>query len=213
VTEGPAQAIDVSPMFPLGTVLFPGAFLPLHVFEPRYRALTEDCLAGDRCFGVVLIERGSEVGGGDVRVSVGTRATIADARELDDGRWLLGVIGVERVRVTEWLPEDPYPRARVDVLAEPLPSESSLTGAALVERQLRRALGLWSELGERGPPATFDLAEDRTLATYQMCALAPVGPADSQALLEAEGTDERLILLESFLDDAIALFAHRLGSG
>jgi Lon protease-like protein len=162
---------------------------------------------------VVLIERGSEVGGGDTRVSVGTRATIVDARELDDGRWLLGVTGVERVCVIEWLPEDPYPRALVDVIDEPIPSPPSDERAPRVESRLRRALGLWSELGERGPPATFDLAEDRVLATYQMCTLAPVGPADSQALLEARGTDERLILLETVLDDAIALFAHRLGSG
>jgi Lon protease-like protein len=204
---------NISPMFPLGTVLFPGAFLPLHVFEPRYRAMTQECLAGDRCFGVVLIERGNEVGGGDTRVSVGTRATIADARELDDGRWFLGAIGVERVRVVEWLADEPYPRARVDVLDEPVPSDSSAGLATHVESHLRRALGLWSELGERGPPATFDLAEDRVLATYQMCALAPVGPADSQTLLEAAGTDERLVLLETFLDDAITLFAHRLGSG
>ena len=203
----------VSPMFPLGTVLFPGAFLPLHVFEPRYRAMTADCLAGDRCFGVVLIERGSEVGGGDTRVRIGTRATIADARELDDGRWLLGVIGVERIQVREWLPDDPYPRAVVEVLEEPAPSASSVPRAAHVEMQLRRALALWSELGERGPPATFDLAKEPVHASYQMSALAPVGPADSQALVEAIGTDERLILLESLLDDAIALFAHRLGSG
>ena len=59
-------------MFPLGSVLFPHAVLPLHVFEPRYLALVERCLAGDQEFGVVLIERGSEVGGGDVRFSVGT---------------------------------------------------------------------------------------------------------------------------------------------
>ena len=62
------------PMFPLGTVLFPHAVLPLHVFEERYRALTETCLRGDGRFGVVLIERGSEVGGGDVRFGVGTVA-------------------------------------------------------------------------------------------------------------------------------------------
>ena len=59
------------PMFPLGTVLLPGAPLPLQVFEPRYRGLTHDCLAGVPEFGVVLIERGSEVGGGDVRTNVG----------------------------------------------------------------------------------------------------------------------------------------------
>ncbi|MET1002223.1 MAG: LON peptidase substrate-binding domain-containing protein, partial [Acidimicrobiia bacterium] len=51
-------------MFPLGSVLFPHALLPLHVFEPRYRVMMRHCLEGDKEFGVVLIERGSEVGGG-----------------------------------------------------------------------------------------------------------------------------------------------------
>ena len=69
------------PMFPLGTVLFPYAVLPLHVFEPRYRVMTRRCLDGDREFGVVLIERGSEVGGGDVRFGVGTIARIVQVAE------------------------------------------------------------------------------------------------------------------------------------
>ena len=64
----------VMPMFPLGTVLFPHALLPLHVFEPRYRVMTERVLKATREFGVVLIERGSEVGGGDTRFDVGTVA-------------------------------------------------------------------------------------------------------------------------------------------
>src|SRR5207248_351228 len=71
-------------MFPLGNVLFPHAQLPLHVFEPRYRALAETCLAGDGEFSVVLIERGSEVGGGDTRFSVGTDAPTSSDVVLDD---------------------------------------------------------------------------------------------------------------------------------
>jgi Lon protease-like protein len=98
-------------MFPLGTVLVPGGLLPLHVFEPRYRRMVADCLAGDRRFGVVLIERGSEVGGGDVRTDVGTMARIVQAEEAPDGRWGLVALGVERIRVDAWLPDDPYPRA------------------------------------------------------------------------------------------------------
>src|SRR3954447_12098654 len=105
--------MPVLPMFPLGSVLLPSVFLPLHVFEPRYRALTEHCLAGEREFGVVLIERGSEVGGGDVRSPVGTVARILEAVQFDDGRWALGVVGTRRVRVTAWLDDDPYPRAEV----------------------------------------------------------------------------------------------------
>ena len=101
------------PMFPLGTVLFPHAVIPLHVFEPRYRALMQDCLDGDRRFGVVLIERGSEVGGGDQRAEVGTQGVITRAAELPDGRWVLEVTGEELVAIDEWLPDDPYPVALV----------------------------------------------------------------------------------------------------
>src|SRR5438045_6955857 len=101
-------------MSPLGTVLFPSLFLPLHVFEPRYREMTRVCLEGNREFGVVLIERGSEVGGDDVRTLVGTVARIVEASELDDGRWMLATVGVRRLRVRAWLEDDPYPRADVD---------------------------------------------------------------------------------------------------
>src|SRR3954469_4555233 len=96
----------VAPMFPLGIVLFPHAVLPLHVFEPRYRAMTRAVLAGDQEFGVVLIERGSEVGGGDVRFRVGTIAHVVQASELSDGRFALAVVGVSRFRVEQWLPDD-----------------------------------------------------------------------------------------------------------
>src|SRR5688572_31807327 len=106
------------PMFPLGGVLFPYAVLPLHVFEPRYRALTEACLTGDGQFGVVLIERGSEVGGGDTRFQVGTVARIVEAARLPDGRYVLAAVGTERFRVQRWLPEDPYPRAEIEMIAE-----------------------------------------------------------------------------------------------
>src|SRR3984893_35674 len=106
------------PMFPLGTVLFPHAVLPLHVFEPRYRLLTERCLADDAVFGVVLIERGSEGGGGDLLFDVGTAARIVQAARVEDGRWVLVAVGEQRVRVERWLPDDPYPLAQVDELAE-----------------------------------------------------------------------------------------------
>ena len=75
--------MPVTAMFPLGTVLLPGGVLPLQVFEPRYRQMVRDLLADDSRppeFGVVMIERGSEVGGGDARSTVGTLAQIADIR-------------------------------------------------------------------------------------------------------------------------------------
>jgi len=65
------------PMFPLSTVVFPHAQLPIHVFEPRYRQLTTDCHAADGRFGIVLIARGPEIGGGDQRMEVATRVVIS----------------------------------------------------------------------------------------------------------------------------------------
>ena len=160
-------------MFPLGTVLFPSLVLPLHVFEPRYRTLTRDCLDRDRAFGVVLIERGSEVGGGDARTDVGTVARILEAKELDDGRWVLATVGVRRIRVEHWLPDDPYPRAEVEPWEEPPPGDIEIGGLV---RRLRRVLGLSAELGEAAPPATMELSEDPALATYQVAALAADRP-------------------------------------
>ncbi|MGH3578652.1 MAG: LON peptidase substrate-binding domain-containing protein, partial [Mycobacterium sp.] len=104
-------------MFPLSTVLFPHAGLPLHVFEERYRSLMADCLERGDDFGVVLIARGSEVGGGDQRFEVGTVARISHASRQDDGRLIILARGIERMRVRRWLAEAPYPLAEVEGVA------------------------------------------------------------------------------------------------
>lgn len=198
-------------MFPLGSVLFPSMFLPLHVFEPRYRALVADCLAGDREFGVVLIERGSEVGGGDQRTTVGTMARILEAVELPDGRWAIGAVGVRRIRIERWLEDDPYPRAEVRDFddapsdrpgdrADGDPRGSGLADeVAAVTAQLRRVLARAAEMGMQVAPATQDLAEDPVLASYQLVALSPCGPADRQRLLEEPSAQRRVRRLATLL--------------
>lgn len=198
-------------MFPLGAVLFPSMVLPLHVFEPRYRALARDCLEGDRRFGVVLIERGSEVGGGDVRFSVGTAAQIVEAAELPDGRFALGTVGVQRVRVVSWLDDDPYPRAEVEVWADPPPTD--MLGATHQENVvlLRRVLAMKAELGELAAPATIELSTDVVLAGYQAAAIAPLGPADQQVLLEAPSPDARAADLALMLAEQEEVLTFRLG--
>ena len=82
-------------MFPLETVLFPSAVLPLRVFEPRYRKMFEDLLVGNPEFGVVLIERGSEVGGGEARSGIGTMARVLEARESGGGHWTVVAMGLQ----------------------------------------------------------------------------------------------------------------------
>ena len=200
-------------MFPLGTVLVPSLALPLHVFEERYRALVRDCLAGDPEFGVVLIERGSEVGGDDTRTSVGTVARIQEVVELPDGRFAVGSVGTRRIRVTTWLADDPYPRAEVEDWPDPAPGPG---GALLLEAailRLRRVLAMAAEAGDPAPPSTIELSDDPVLASYQASALAPVGPFDQQRLLAAESVDQRLTLLVELLDDAAALLELRLAGG
>lgn len=198
-------------MFPLGTVLFPHLVLPLHVFEPRYRALTLDCLAGSREFGVVLIERGTEVGGGDARFDVGTVARIVDQASTPDGRWALVTVGTRRTRVTCWLPDDPYPLALVEDLEEPPPTPQDLEALPAVRGQVRRALALAAELGEeRVTAATFTLAEEPEVAVWQLCAISPLGPADQQVLLQAASASQRLALLASMTEAACEMLAYRL---
>ncbi len=105
------------PLFPLNVVLFPGGYLPLHIFEERYRLMMRHCLDGDRRFGVVLISSGSEVGEPAAPESVGTVAVIDEVRTLDDGRMLIGVEGERRFRIVEIVERLPY------VIAEVLPLE------------------------------------------------------------------------------------------
>lgn len=208
VGDGPVVA--PLPMFPLGSVLFPHILLPLHVFEPRYRALVEDCLRHGHEFGVVLIERGAEVGGGDVRFDVGTVAHIRETAELGDGRWALVAVGTRRLRVTSWLPDDPYPLALVQDLPDsrlPAGAEPALRSA---EAAVRRALALAGELDEAPVPSTFELAPDPDVAVWQLAASAPLGPVDQQRLIEVDDPVGRLTLLASLADEASTVLAYRL---
>lgn len=200
-------------MFPLGAVLLPSAAIPLHVFEPRYRALVHDCLATDREFGIVLIARGSEVGGEDERTDAGTVARIVEAVELPDDRWAIGAVGVRRVRVHAWLPDDPYPRAQVEEWPDVDPSPQYDASLEHTVASLRRTLALASEAGDQSAPATIELSDDPILAGYQAASVAPIGPHDRQQLLVAPSPDARLALLDVMLEDAIEVLRLRLAEG
>ncbi len=191
-------------MFPLGSVLFPTMVLPLHVFEPRYRALVEHCLAGEQEFGVCLISRGSEVGGGDTRTDIGTVAQIVDAEQFDDGRWALAAVGTRRIRVLAWLEDDPYPRADVeDWIDEPPSTDLSAERDAAVDL-LRQVIGLQNRLGHPAPPVDIDIDVDPTLASYQVATLSPLGAFDRQTLLATPDTASRLGQLSTMLREVEA---------
>jgi Lon protease-like protein len=216
VSEASSTVTERLAMFPLSTVLFPRAVLPLHVFEPRYRALVADCLAGSGEFGVVLIARGSEVGGGDERLGMGTVARIDRASPLSDGRWSLVTCGTRRIRVAEWLPDDPYPVAMVSdagPTSNSAATDDELLSAAL--SAVRRSRALLSEAGRGAAlPHDLELDPDPEVAAWQLCGLAPISPFDKQRLLETDARGARLAevaaLSSAVADDVNLLLARGL---
>lgn len=201
-------------MFPLETVLLPGGVLPLHVFEPRYRRLVQDALAapGVPEFGQTLITRGAEVGGGDQRATVGTRAQMHRIEALDQGRYTFVAVGIGRIRVLEWLDDDPYPRA----LVEEWPDEPAAMDEPLrirLRAAIERTERVCALAGTLGDATIADLVplKDATAATYRLATLAPLGPADRYRLLTASGPIERLDLLTDALDDAEAVARFQRG--
>jgi Lon protease-like protein len=204
--------MSLMPMFPLGSVLLPGAVLPLHVFEPRYRALVQHCVAQEEHeFGVTLIERGWEVGGGDQRAMVGTVARMLQVAETEDGRYAVICVGTRRIKVSVWLPDDPYPIAEVEDWPEAEPDIDLRDRIEAVAARVRRAAAMASELGAPGIDAAAEISDDPILASYHLTALSPIGAADAFRLLCAAGPAERLDLLEEALADAEAAMQFRLG--
>jgi uncharacterized protein len=205
--------VSAIPMFPLGTVLVPHQPLPLHVFEPRYRALVDDCLASDRTFGVVLIERGSEVGGGDARFDVGCTARIEQSEQTRDGRWGLGCLGVARFRVDAWLDDDPYPRADVELLDDgPWTADAGIAMEAALAA-FGRVIELAHLLGGSVDPDVLQLPGPALRDQWLLVARAPIADLDRLAILAADTPERRLDLLATELAGVADVLASRLGGG
>ena len=158
--------------------------------------------------GIVLIERGLEVGGGDERSPLGTVARIVRAEHSPDGRWFILAAGSNRFRVVDWLPDDPYPLADI----EELPAEEWPGGAGgqlqAAETEVRRAIALAGELGEAA--ALPELSGDPVVASWQLCNAAPLGAFDRQRLLVTDNVGERLMLLAKLAGEAASMLAFRL---
>ncbi|MBC7304739.1 MAG: LON peptidase substrate-binding domain-containing protein [Nocardia sp.] len=214
---GHAGTVEI-PVFPLGAVLLPGESLSLQIFEPRYVALVEDCTDGRRDpeFGVVLIARGHEVGGGEVRTEVGTVARITEVIELPGSRYRLRCQGTDRIRVEKWLDDAPYPRAEAALWPDGPGTDDTALLASLRERA-DRLHTLTAEFARRNgirrppPSASLDgLSDDPTARSYELAARLPIGPTDRQSALSAPDPTSRLAALATAVDDAIAMMEFRL---
>ncbi|MEO7035891.1 MAG: LON peptidase substrate-binding domain-containing protein [Polyangiaceae bacterium] len=204
------------PVFPLpNVVLFPGALLPLHVFEPRYRELTRDALAGKQLMGIARLKPGFEEDyeGRPPVFEICGLGSVIESVAHRDGRYDITLRGLAVVRIVKELPSDlPYRRMHVEEVADS-PSDPAVTSAW--QRQL---ISLWNQLGPHLPENVRDL---RTLtrgaegagAYADRLAGALVGDAEaSQRVLEEPDPAERLRMLTERLQavlDSVAPSAGR----
>ena len=205
-------------MFPLQSAFLPGEELPLQIFEPRYAQMVRDCLQDNAPrFGTVLISQGREVGGGDVRCDVGTVARIDECVEIaGSGRFMLKCTTAERIKVCEWLPDGPYPRAVV----EEWPDEPGKSvNAGQLEELEDRMMALFERIANArdfpvpnreevlGSGLDFDDAGERL---YALACRIPIGPADRYSVLSAPSADARLTALSDAVDSVAAVIEFQL---
>ena len=191
------------PMFPLGSVLFPYMPLQLRVFEDRYLVMLSRILKDEPAeFGVVLIERGQEVGGGERRFRYGT---VAQITELEASEGFIGVTaqGERRIEVIDWLAEDPHPQATVRDLAVLDWDDDLLPLRERAEQAVRRALALASEFADQLWPSTVELSRDPTAAAWQIAGIAPLGPLDQIELLRSTSMERLLTAVIDYTQDAV----------
>ena len=215
-------------MFPLEMALLPDDDLPLRIFEPRYTRLVGDCLAEAEslrasgsssnapAFGVVLIAAGREVGGGDNRYDVGTLARIVEHQDLGGGKYTLRCRVSDRIRVVQWLPDDPYPRAVVaDWPDEP---GAEVTDESIAQLQDRLAALFDKLAAARGlalpPPdmlfARVAMADGAGDKLYALASLVPMGQADRYAVLAAPSPAARLQALSEAIETVTAMVDFQL---
>ncbi|WP_241981907.1 LON peptidase substrate-binding domain-containing protein [Cryobacterium sp. TMT3-29-2] len=200
MTESPETTL---PMFPLGSVLFPYMPLQLRVFEDRYLVMLSRILKEEPAeFGVVLIERGQEVGGGERRFRYGT---VAQITELEASEGFVGVTaqGERRIEVVDWLTEDPHPQATVRHLDALDWDDDLLPLRERAEQAVRRALALASEFADQLWPSTVELSRDPTAAAWQIAGIAPLGPLDQVELLRSTSIEQLLTAVIDFTQDAV----------
>lgn len=200
------------PLFPLpNVVLFPSVFLPLHIFEPRYREMVADALAGDRIIGMVLLRPGWEADyeGRPPVYAIGCAGLITNAERLADGRFNIVLRGLEKFRVVGEDHSRTYRQAAIETIVEP-PAERQREELRAARRRLEALLV--PQPSGRGvdpkmPPSMSD--EDLINALAQYLDLEPL---EKQALLERDGLLERCKSLIELLEMKVFAAQHRWSS-
>ena len=178
---------ELLPLFPLGTVLYPGLLLPLHIFEERYRHLVRDLQAGSQPqrFGVIAIRKGRETGVDGISAlhEIGCTARLRQVMRHDDGRFELVTVGVQRFRLVNLDHSRPYLQGEIEPLAEETGDEAAAALAAeAVQRAFREYLDALATQGA-ARVSVPDLPDEPVLLSYLVAASMIVDLSDRQVLL------------------------------
>tara|TARA_Y100001960_G_scaffold204515_1_gene213637 strand:- start:187 stop:846 length:660 start_codon:yes stop_codon:yes gene_type:complete len=200
------------PLFPLNTVLFPGATIPLQIFESRYLTMIEDCLKDNSIFGIVLIKSGKEVGDKPNPYSVGTTAKITSVKNISVNRLYITAVGEEKFEILETFNDEPYMSADVEILPnldifdEP-PSDEIDEAREIASKHLQSVLGLsggWVENALNPTPSNPESL------SYFIAQMLQLDPKNRQKLLEEPSSRERLKDCIKFLNNETESMALRL---
>lgn len=191
------------PLFPLPNVVhFPNAVLPLHVFEPRYRAMVDDALAGDRFIGMVLLKPGYEndYEGCPPIHDVACLGKIVEEHRLPDGRFNILLLGAARVRIAREVSQIPYRVAEVEIIEEvPFRDEAEESAKRLQLRDVACRFFSRSPGVQEKVNGLFDLPLPLGAAADLLAAVSPIDLAEKQFLLEAADVSARVTRLAALL--------------
>lgn len=189
-------------LFPLNAVLFPGAVLNLHVFEPRYKQMINECLESGEGFGVALIAEGAEAGDPNVMPhKIGSIAEIVDVQPLPFGRYFISTIGRERFRIAQIVSREPYLTVEAEVIAD----EDEASDEDVTDDLLRAVRTLFDEYLDMlvefsGQATSIELPDDALGTSYLIGDTLQVAEAVKQRLLELDGSQARLQAEFDFLE-------------
>lgn len=177
-------------IFPLpGALLFPGMHLPLHIFEPRYRAMVTDSLARDRRIAMIQPKAGGDK---PPLFEIGCVGRIADVEALDDGRFNLVLEGLSRFRILRELEvTTPFRQVEGELIADPVDETLSMGARAALELESRRFAEVQGYAVDWNAVTRLD---DQNLVNG-IAQIAPFDPAAKQALLEADTIADRAELI------------------
>jgi hypothetical protein len=190
------------PLFPLGTVLFPGMVLPLHIFEQRYRTMIARRMNEDPMFGVVLARSGREVGDQPEIFDIGTAASLVEAVRYDDGRFDIAVRGGRRFNVVGSNWDEGYLTGTIEWRRDPDLLTAGGAEATQLANHVRHAFNVYLDAFERATGVRVERAElgnDPVEIAYAICSMMPFDTHRRQHLLEAPTSDRLLVDLLAML--------------